>query len=99
MRHHAPLSSTGVLHLSACASRLFRHHVDSTAVLDQNGVALGRFQRLFGPKTDARPRHVAHSPPVEHVVPGAIFSEFPEHGPRAPARAPTPASCHRSIHG
>jgi hypothetical protein len=30
--------------------------------LGQNGVALGRFQRLLGPKTDARTRHVAHHP-------------------------------------
>ena len=53
MRHHAPLSCTGVLQVNHCAASLFRPHADSTAVLGRNSVALRRFQCRFGPKSDA----------------------------------------------
>ncbi len=62
MRHHAPLPCAGVLHVSARARRLFRHDRDPAAVLGQASVALRRFQRLFGPESDARMRHMWRIP-------------------------------------
>jgi hypothetical protein len=69
MRHHAPLSSTGVLQVKRCGVPVFRHHADSTAVLGQNSVALRRFQCCLGPKSYARMRHVAHRPPASILCP------------------------------
>ena len=65
MRHHAPL-------LQKCATPkplrclAFSRSPRFGVAFGQNGVASGRFQRRFEPKTDARMRHVTHSPSIEH---------------------------------
>jgi hypothetical protein len=63
--HHAPLSCTGVLHLTPCVSGFSRADGESTVVLGQNRVALASLSAPFGPQSDADMRHRSHSPREE----------------------------------